>query len=289
MSDIMLGLPPNVFRKTAAEISAKCPGVRVLPPRTHAEDHDHVQALFCARSLPPEAYPDLVISPDPEVTGSADWIEGSGYFEGFDDSFPPVRRFLSERLGPAPSRFLRPIAVIPLTIIYNADIGITPRSWTDLYDIALRGRIVIPPEDTPLPGLYRHFMGRLLGGKARRVLERTDYALYPLDINKAVDEGRYFAGVVFPAFARSSRLGKVRSCVPDEGPMALPVVAVKRMGAAAHADGVLRLLLSRDYQEYLGHSGDMIPVVEDAPLPKDIPGNTGFLWGGWELFRDFAP
>jgi ABC-type Fe3+ transport system substrate-binding protein len=228
-----------------------------------------------------------MITPDPEVMGSSDWIEGSGYFEKFDGGLPPLGSSVKGYIGDAPTEFMKVIAVIPLNIIYNRAIGITIESWEDLCVVAETGRIITPPHDTPLPQLYRHFLNRLLGERAAGVIEKTDHALYPLDINKAVDEGEYGAGVVFPAFARSSRLGNVASCCPREGVIALPVVAVKRKGASEKADAIVRYLLGREFQEYLSHVGDMLPVLEGVSFPEGVAEDSKLLWDGWDLFKKF--
>jgi len=159
------------------------------------------------------------------------------------------------------------------------------KSWADLYRIAQNGRIITPPEDTPLPPIYRHYMNLLLGEKAELVFEKTDHLLYPLDINKAVDEGQYDAGILIPAFSRNSRQGNVIPCYPEEGVIALPVAALMKKGASINCKGIIDHLLSREYQEYLSLYGDMIPAIAGVALPDYMPEDIRLIWGGLDLFK----
>jgi len=287
MSRVLVGLPPNVSRKTSADLSAMFPGIDVMPPRTHQEDHDYMHGLFCRRDIPFDDYPEIIISPDPEIHGSLEWISESGYFEKFTGGPQNLSTFISSYIDPVPCEYIRIIGIIPVIIIYNRNCGVEIKSWTDLYRIAQNGRIITPPEDTPLPPIYRHYMNLLLGEKAELVFEKTDHLLYPLDINKAVDEGEYDAGVLIPAFSRNSRLGNVLSCYPEEGAIALPIAILKRRGATVNCDGIIDHLLSHEYQEYLSVFGDMIPALPEVPLPGNMPEDIRLIWGGWDLFKKF--
>ncbi|GEM_PF-1311992 len=285
MSNLLLGLPPNVYRKTASDIVLKFPGVNVIPPRTHQEDHEFMQELFCERTRPCDRYPDIIISPDPEVHGNHKWIEESGYFEEFNSTPQKLSLYLSSYIEPAPCRCVTIIGVIPVIIIFNKNSGVSVSSWSDLYNVAQKGRIVTPPEDTPLPDIYRYYIRKVLGDKAPLVFEKTDHLLYPLDINKAVDEGRYDAGVLIPAFSRNSRLGNIRTCYPAEGIIGLPVAVLQRKGRSKITDGIVDYFLSDEYQEFLSSSGDMIPVSGNVSLPEGITADTTLIWEGWELFE----
>lgn len=285
MSNVLIGLPPNVYRKTALDIITKFPGVNVIPPRTHQEDHEFMQELFCERRRPCSSYPDIIISPDPEVHGSLRWIDASGYFEELNSVPQKFSPFLSKYIEPVPSRCVSIIGAIPVVIVYNRNCGLTLNSWADLYKVAQKGRIVTPPEDTPLPEIYRYYISKVLGDKASAVFEKTDHLLYPLDINKAVDEGRYDAGVLIPAFSRNSRLGNIVTCYPEEGLVALPVAVMQRRGRSESTDGIVDYLLSPEYQEFLSSSGDMIPVAQNVPLPDGIPHDVKLLWEGWGFFE----
>ena len=87
-----------------------------------------------------------------------------------------------------------------------------------------------PPHDTPLPALFRHYMESNFGKDGAAAADALHPELYPLDINKYVDEGRYQVGLAIPAFGRSFRLGSGAMVWPAEGAVAIPTMAIFAQG-----------------------------------------------------------
>ena len=286
MNDILLNLTPNVMRKTISDIGFRFPGIRILPIKTHEEMGNYFDSLFGRPETRLEDLPDIIITAYPQVIGNKDWIEKSGFFQPIPEDLPPLRSDLRENGFSEPTVYFRMIAIVPLILIYNKNDEEPPLGWEDLLDEGFFGRVVCAPEDTPVPRFYRFYLRYLFGERAEGIIAHMDYKLYPLDINMKVDGGVYRAGLLIPAFARSSRGGNVVACWPKEGAIAVPLVALLRKGACPEAIGILRYLLSTEYQRFISQMGGLIPVRENVPLSEEIEGKL--LWAGWDAYRQLG-
>ena len=142
--------------------------------------------------------------------------------------------------------------------------------------------IVLPPEDTPVPFVYRHYMKAYFGNRAAPAVATVPGGLYPQDINLAVGEGTFPVGVTIPPFARTYREGAGRLVWPREGSIAIPILGILRRGAPPEAAGVLAYLLSEDYQYFFNVDGLTVPVHPRVPFFPELDGApTPFLWAGW--------
>ncbi|MBE9573392.1 MAG: ABC transporter substrate-binding protein [Proteobacteria bacterium] len=286
MNDIMLGLPPNILRKTISDIEKMFPEMKILPHKTHKEAGEYFTRLFGRHETTLQDLPDIIITAYPEVVGNKDWIKKSCYFQTMPEYLPPLRSDLAQMGFFEPTVYFKVITLAPLVIVYNKNVEKPPSSWQDLLDERFFGKIICPPEDTPVPNIYRFYLRHFFGERAEGTIKNTTYKSYPLDINKEVDEGVYQAGFVPPAFARSSRGGNVVLCWPNEGALAVPIVAMMRKGACAEAEKVLDYLLSFEYQDFISQTGGLVPVREGVAFFGEMKKANGkLLWAGWDIYE----
>ena len=279
MSKAFIIVPPNVFRKTMADLASRFPGVETTPPQTHAE----FAAYFAEQVAAKRDVPDLIVTPYPQALRYVDPPRGPELFEPMPTDLPPMRGDLADKGLAEPNPLIRVVTVFPLVLACSHAVDSPPSGWRDLCDERFRGSIVLPPDDTPVPAIYRFYMRRLFGEAAEPALDTVSPGLSPQDINREVDQGRHKVGVLIPAFGRTFREGGASMVWPCEGALAIPSFAMLRRGAAPDAVEALRYLLSREYQEYLSMSGLHIPVHPDARCFEEMQEADGsLLWAGWE-------
>jgi ABC-type Fe3+ transport system substrate-binding protein len=134
-----------------------------------------------------------------------------------------------------------------------------------------------------MPALLRHYLEAHYGEKGKAAADALHAELYPLDINKEVDEGTYAVGLAIPAFGRTFRKNSARMIWPDEGAVAVPMMAFLRKDAQEGPRQVLEYLYSNEYQTYLSTTGLVCPVVSEAPPFEELKENDWrFLYSGWE-------
>ena len=284
MSSAFVVLPPNVVRKTLSELSAMLPGLHLVPHNTHGE----LDQYFAREFGDPEVTHDLTVTAYPAALAPEVGLDSSGVFEPLPSHLPPMRPEL-QSLGMAePNRYMRVVAVVPLIFIHHKSLTPPPQSWQDLCHPSLRGKVVCPPNDTPMPALSRAFLGQLYGGQGREAAQDFKAEMYPLDINKAVDQGQYLAGLAIPAFGRNFRDKGGAMVWPKEGGVAIPIVAMLKKGAGADALEALDHLFSPQFQEFLSLSGVLYPVLAGTPLPPEMEPPARLLWLGWEQWTILA-
>ena len=247
-------------------------------------------AAYFSEKIAAKAHiPDLIVTPYPQALLYAFPPEACELFAPVPEDLPPMRPDLAQHGLAEPSPYLRVVTVFPLVLACHTASTPTPRSWRDLCDDRLRGSIVLPPDDTPVPAIYRHYMRHVYGDAAAPALEVASPGLNPQDINRAVDEGRYAVGVFIPAFGRSFRGGGACMVWPEDGALAIPLFAMLRRDASEDAVRLLRFLLSLEYQEFLSLSGLHIAVHPDAEYFEEMAAADGrLLWAGWDHQREIG-
>jgi len=276
MSDVFMVLPPNILRRAEDVITKKFPEIELRPHHTHAEMDEHFSHYF-GRA---EFTADLTVSAYPQALFRA---AGSNLFTEMPSDLPPLRAELIELgLGEAPA-YVKVIGVVPVVMIHNTGIDDPPASWRDLSRERWWGNVVAPPHDTPLPALFRYYMESNFGSDGASAADALHPELYPLDINKYVDEGRFHVGLVIPAFGRNFRLGSGAMVWPAEGAVAVPLLAFLRKDADPKAVLLLEYLLSPEFQGFMSNDGLICPALQEAPLFKELEENQfRFIWAGWD-------
>ncbi len=165
------------------------------------------------------------------------------------------------------------VAAVTLMIIYHKRVDPPPQGWTDLCREDLAGEVVIPPYNTPAPALYVHCMGSLFGEKGKTAAARAHAKLFPQDINQYVDAGVYKAGMVFPALARTFRLGMARAVWLREGAVVIPLLAFLKHGAGKEAVRALHALFSEKFKPLSRKAGCSAGTRVDLKGPR--PGFRG--------------
>jgi ABC-type Fe3+ transport system substrate-binding protein len=282
MSNAFLVLPPNILRRSEDIITKKFPEIELRAHHTHAEMDEHFSHQFGKA----EFTADLTISAYPQALYSA---ADSDLFADMPSDLPPLRPELAELgLGEAPA-YVKVIGVVPVVMIHNTEVADPPNSWEDLSNKRWWGNVVSPPHDTPLPALFRYYMESNFGSDGASAADALHPELYPLDINKYVDEGRFQVGLVIPAFGRNFRLGSGTMVWPAEGAVAVPMMAFLRKDAAPPVRQLLEYLLSLEFQEFMSNDGLICPAVQEAPLFQELLENQSrFIWSGWDAAADIG-
>lgn len=278
MSDVFMVLPPNVVRRTDSEVNRLFPAVQLRPHHTHGE----MDRYFSLEFGRPEFTADLTVSAYPQALAAA---AASDIFAPRPGDLPPLRPELARAgLGDAPPEVII-IGVVAVIFIHHLGLTSPPRAWGDLTKDEYLGKVVTPPHDTPMPALFRHYLEAHYGQRGAAAADALHAELYPLDINKAVDEGRYAVGMAIPAFGRTFRNASARMVWPAEGAVAVPVMAFLRRDASPDARRVLDYLLSDPYQDYLSTTGLICPAVASAPPFDELKENQWrLLYSGWEAY-----
>lgn len=278
MVDIHLAIPPNIVRKTTDDLKQKFPGIRVRPHQTHPE----MDAFFSRDFGDPQKTADLTLTAYPSALAHRRDEPDGGAFQALPNDLPGLSPRLSDTGFTESSPFYKVVAVVTLVIIANKDISPFPRSWKDLCSERLKDRVVIPPEDTPAPALYAYYMEKLYGETGRRAARAAHKKLLPQEINHAVDQGDYAAGMVFPAFARTFRSQGAAMVWPEEGALTLPLLAFLKKDAPDLAKDVLAHVMGHEYQAFLSSSGLFCSVREDVPEFWELKeGENTLNWMGW--------
>ncbi|KMY66236.1 hypothetical protein AAU61_17265 [Desulfocarbo indianensis] len=277
MKDAFLIFPPNVMRRAESEIAARFPEIELKPHHTHSEMDEYFSQYFGD----PEQTADLTLTAYPQALWALE--SASSLFAEMPPELPPLRPELAALgLDQGPAQ-MKVIGVVPVVIIHNAGLSDPPGSWEELSKERWWGKVVAPPHDTPLPALFRHYMEKHFGQAGSAAADALVPELYPLDINKAVDEGRHQAGLVIPAFGRTFRQGQGSMVWPREGAVAVPIMAFLRKDASPEARGLLEHLLSVDFQNFLSVDGLICPVTPEAQaFPELLENQFRFLWAGWQ-------
>lgn len=282
MSDAFLVMPPNILRRAEDIISKKFPEIELRPHHTHAEMDEHFSHYFGKG----EFTADLTLSAYPQALAGA---AKSALFADMPSDLPPLRTELAGLgLGEAPA-YVKVIGVVPVVMIHNTEVADPPGSWKDLSNQRWWGNVVAPPHDTPLPALFRYYMESNFGSDGASAADALNPELYPLDINKYVDEGLYQVGLVIPAFGRNFRQNSGAMVWPAEGAVAVPLMAFLRKDAAPPAKRLLEYLLSLEFQEFISKDGLICPALQEAPLfPELMENQFRFIWAGWDAAADLG-
>lgn len=275
MKDAFLTFPPNVLRRAESEIAALFPEIDLKPHHTHGEMDDYFSNIFGD----PEQTADITLTAYPQALPAA---AASNLFADMPAELPPLRSELAELgLDQAPP-YVKVIGVAPVVLIYHTGISDPPRSWEDLSKERWWGKVVSPPHDTPIPAFFRYYMETHFGDAGSAAADALNPELYPLDINKAVDENRYQAGLVIPAFGRNFRSDSGAMVWPREGAVAAPLMAFVRRDADPAVHRLLEYLLSAEFQNFISCDGLICPCLQEAKaFPELIENQFSFLWAGW--------
>jgi len=274
-----LAIPPNIARQTLWEIQSAFPGVAIRPPQNHDEMSDFFGNVFGDE----ERTADLTLTVYPSALSRA--VQQEKIFAPVPKDLPGMRKELVDIGLKEPMDHFKVVAAVTMMIIHHETVHPPPKGWADLCREDLEGQVVIPPHNTPAPALFAHYLEKLCGEKGKRAAATVHAKLFPQDINKAVDEGVYKAGMVFPAFARTFRLGKAKALWPEEGAVVIPLLAFLKRGAHEDALKVLRAFFSRQIQSIVAENGLFCPAVEDVPLFSEMVQNgSRLLWSGWDQY-----
>lgn len=278
-STLHLALPPNIARQVLSEIQTAFPDTALHPLQNHDEMADFFQTGFGK----PELTADLTLTAYPSALARA--VRYDHVFAPMPPDLPVMRRELADAGLKEPFPFVRVAAAVTLMIIYHKSVDPPPEGWADLCREDLAGEVLIPPHNTPAPALYAHYLENLFGEKGKTAAARAHAKLFPQDINQYVDAGVYKAGMVFPAFARTFRLGMARAVWPREGAVVIPLLAFLKHGAGKEAVEVLHTLFSRKIQTIIAENGLFCPVLEKVPLFSEMQQNNAMLlWSGWDNY-----
>jgi hypothetical protein len=277
MTDIHLAIPPNIARKTAADIREFFPDITIRQQQTHPE----MQAFFKEDFGTEEKTAHLTLTAYPSALAGLD-ESGRGIFAEMPRELPPMRAELARNGFLEKNPYYRVVAVITLVIVANRETRPFPGAWADLCREDLCDQVVIPPEETPAPALYSYYMEKFQGQRGAEAASRVQKTMLPQDINTAVDSGQYRAGMVFPAFARSFREGGACMVWPEEGALTLPLLAFLRKDAPKDVRRILAFVFGRQYQEFLARGGLFCSVREDVALFEEMmENNCRINWMGW--------
>jgi hypothetical protein len=278
---IHLAIPPNIIRKSMADITRDFPEVVIRSPQTHPEMDVFFQTAFGKE----EATADLTVTAYPDALKSARAQGEDTIFRSLPTDLIPMRSILVNIGYKEPDPFFKVIAVVTMLIIYHQAVTPAVSGWCDLCREDLIGAMVIPPDNTPAPAVYACYMERICGKRGKEAAEKVNARLLPQDINTAVDSGEYKAGMVFPAFARTFRKGHAIKVWPREGAITLPLLAFIKKKAPKEAEDILRYLLGEAYQTFISKSGLFLPVRPKIPLFEEmIHGNDRLHWLGWDNY-----
>lgn len=285
MTDIHLAIPPNIVRKTTSDLQKKFPGISIRPPRTHTEMDDFFANDFGIK----EKTADLTLSAYPSSLALINSTDKKSIFALMPKTLPPMRPTLAKAGLSEDNPFFRVVAVVTLVMISHKDTHPFPKAWADLCHENLFDQVVIPPEETPAPALYAYYMEKFCGEQGKKAAARVDKKLLPQDINNAVDDGEYKAGMVFPAFARTFRHGNAAMVWPKEGALTLPLLAFLKKDAPEEAGKILDYIFDTQYQTFLAKSGLFCSVRKDVEFFEEmILNNCRLNWMGWRDYRAMA-
>lgn len=274
-----LAVPPNIARQVLSEIQAAFPCASLHPP----QNHDEMADFFCNIFGDEEKTADLTLTAYPSALARAARYEQ--VFAPMPPDLPAMRRELLDLGLREPGPRVRVVAAVTMMIIHHQSVDPAPKGWADLCREDLAGQVVIPPHNTPAPALYAHYLEKLCGEKGKKAAARAQARLLPQDINKTVDEGVYKAGMVFPAFARTFRLGMARAVWPEEGAVVIPLLAFLKRGAGEEAVSALRAFFSPKIQSIVADNGLFCPVIEGIPVFSEMLDNgSRLLWSGWDHY-----
>ncbi len=274
-----LAIPPNIARQVLSEIQAAFPGASIRPPQNHDEMSDFFGNVFGNK----EKTADLTLTAYPSALARA--ARHESVFAPIPQDLPGMRRELLDIGLKEPGPSFKVIAAVTMMIIHHSSVDPPPKGWADLCREDMAGQVVIPPHNTPAPALYAHYLERLCGENGKKAAACAQAKLFPQDINKTVDEGAYKAGMVFPAFARTFRLGMAKAVWPEEGAVVIPLLAFLKRGAGEEAVEVLRAFLSKEIQTIIAENGLFCPVREDVSLFDEMLHNgAGLMWSGWDNY-----
>jgi ABC-type Fe3+ transport system substrate-binding protein len=278
-----MALPPNIARQVISEIQAQFPNASIHPPQTHDEMDDFFKNQFGC----PQRTADLTLTVYPSALTRAS--ASKDRFASMPGDLPKMRGEL-RRVGlKEPSPFFRVVAVVTMIIIHHKNLTPPISGWADLCREDIAASVITPPPNTPAPTLYAHYLEKLCGVAGRRAATRVRSELLPQDINKTVDEGLYKAGMVFPAFARTFRLGNTLSVWPKEGAIAVPLMAFLKNGASETAVGVLKEVFGKRIQTILAENGHFCAIREDVALfPEMVAHDSKLVWTGWEDYIELT-
>lgn len=277
---VYMAIPPNIARHTRTELERLFPDLDLAAPDIHREMYDFA-ATFGQGDLPA-----LAVSAYPQMVVNALALSGTGRL-GLPGPGLPLLRLELAALGLAPPvAELVVIAVVPCVLAVNSSRQ-SIADWGDLLKPDLRGRVGVPPRDTPLPYLVEAYLSGLQAGQTVDGL--LDTRSTPLDINKRVDSGDLAAGVLIPAFGRAYRGGGASMVWPRSGALAVPLVACLRGDAPSAAHSVLEYLLSFEFQSFLASSGGIVPVRDDVPGFRELnEASWNLIWPGWAAVQTVA-
>lgn len=278
-----LAIPPNIARHVISEIQSAFPDASIHPPQTH----DEMDAFFKYQFGHPDHTADLTLTAYPSALSRA--IETKDIFAPMPEGLPEMREELLRVGLREPLPFFKVAAVVTMLIIHHESVVPPVEGWADLCRDDLAAGVVIPPHNTPAPMLYAYYMEKLCGEEGRRASALAQAKLFPQDINKTVDEGTYKAGMVFPAFARTFRLGNARAVWPKEGAIAIPLLAFLRKDAPDEAVDVLKIVFSSKIQTIIAENGLFCPVREGIALFSEMAAHDSrLIWSGWEDYIKLA-
>jgi hypothetical protein len=279
MTKVFISLVPHILEHISLEIQKRFPSVQVEPPLDHTRMKHYFDNLMGTENDP---Y-DLVVSGYPRAMMRALQPGYGDYYTEMPHDLPGMRKELVEVGLEEPSSKLKVICLFQLILVYNSALEQPVKAWRDLCRQDLRGKVVIPPPDTPVPDFFHCLMRNMAGDNARDLLETVNQRLYPWDINQALVNREYLAGLNIPLLAKQSHGGKVAMAWPQEGAAAQPTCAMLKKDAHEDALGVLHYLLSSEAQTYLSLTGEYCPVIPQAPLFEAMLQNQGRMWfAGWD-------
>ncbi len=199
-----------------------------------------------------------------------------------------LRPELAEAGFADPKGYFHPFVVVPFAIFYNPNLLAAkdlPRVWEDLLDSCWQGKICMPDKYHMAPKMIRAYMLANYPERYQALAKNVVYQGAPINVVKAVEEGRYTLGITNISFARISRSPNIRLLWPQDGMFCMPLVMVWSQKAD---EGLLELgdfLLSRQVQEYLALQ-TFVPVSADVAIPQLLRENNFSLrWKGWDDFQ----
>ena len=280
---IYLALAPNIVRRTTQDIQRLFPDLDLIPPQTHQE-MEAFSETYGSGDIPA-----LSICAYPQFFRGVLEHQDKDVFAPVPDFLPPMRRELTTLGLGEPSPYIRVVAGVPFVIAARKDVDPPITDWKDLCREDVSGRVAVPPDDTPVPRLFDTIMRATYGDEAEGVIAAKDTRFTPLDINKQVDAGQFAAGVSIPDFSRSFRNNGGHMVWPASGAWVVPLIACVRRDAAPRVFDFLNYLLSQEYQQYIAHTGHLVPVVEGVPWFQEmVDGGAGLIWAGWKALADLG-
>lgn len=282
MSSAFVVVPPSVIRKTDTDLNRLFPGLEIQPHHTHGELDTYFREKFGLA----EHTADLTVTAYPQALKQ---VEKSDIFAPLPEDLPQMRQDLVEKGLKEPSPYYRIISLACAIFVYQKDLPDPPAAWGDLCQQRFHGQFLCPPADTPMPALFRSVMERHYGEAGALVADTMRADLYPLDINKAVDEKQALAGLAIPSFGRTFRNNNGAMAWPKEGAVPAPLFAFLRKDASREAQDALRYLMGVQYQTFLSKTGALCPVHPEVPLFTEMHEAGGrLLWDGWDAYRELV-